>query len=205
MLPSKRHCSRAGCQFEIVFQEGSAAALVARLYETGCRLSSFSVLDIFRQICEAVQYLHEAGYCHRDIKPHNILIEHRNQNGFRHDVDDPQAFMLACIPEVSDEDMDSVDWVQFSFPLKVFDFYVRYQKHRTRQCCRTLEVSDRLRSSLRIDNKALSCRRRSKSCLLCRTVHPSCLMCRRLLLSMKRSTRGRWVAHCEACNDKAVI
>ena len=89
--------------------------MVTCLYETGCRLSPFSVLDIFRQICEAVQYLHEAGYCHRDIKPHNVLIERRSRNGFNSDSEDQQALMLACIPEVSDEDLDSVDWVGSAF------------------------------------------------------------------------------------------
>ena len=106
---SLHHTSSAS--LEDGMQEGSAAELVGRLYESGCRLSPFSVLDIFRQICEAVQFLHAAGYCHRDIKPHNILIEHRNRNGCDQDPDDPQGLMLSCIPEVSDEDMDSVEWV----------------------------------------------------------------------------------------------
>lgn len=32
------------------------------------------VIDIFWEVCQGVQALHNAGQCHRDIKPHNIMV-----------------------------------------------------------------------------------------------------------------------------------
>ena len=32
------------------------------------------ILKFFKQILEAVKYIHDKGYIHRDIKPENILI-----------------------------------------------------------------------------------------------------------------------------------
>ncbi len=29
---------------------------------------------IFKQILQAIEYMHEKGVCHRDLKPHNILL-----------------------------------------------------------------------------------------------------------------------------------
>jgi eukaryotic-like serine/threonine-protein kinase len=36
-------------------------------------------LNLFRQTCEAVQYLHENNVLHRDLKPANILVTHTGQ------------------------------------------------------------------------------------------------------------------------------
>ena len=33
------------------------------------------VLDLFRQICLAVQSIHDQGLAHRDLKPHNVLFD----------------------------------------------------------------------------------------------------------------------------------
>ena len=36
-------------------------------------------LDIARQICEAMVYMHSQGVVHRDLKPENILVTHEGQ------------------------------------------------------------------------------------------------------------------------------
>ena len=33
-----------------------------------------SGLQLFRQVCEAVQHAHQKGIIHRDIKPSNVLV-----------------------------------------------------------------------------------------------------------------------------------
>lgn len=40
-----------------------------------CLLSTRQVLGIFRQLCLALDALHTAGYAHRDVKTHNVLIK----------------------------------------------------------------------------------------------------------------------------------
>ena len=45
-----------------------------RLLDTG-KLAPAEALAIVPQICEALQYAHDAGIIHRDIKPENILLD----------------------------------------------------------------------------------------------------------------------------------
>lgn len=45
----------------------------------GGELRSEQALAIVPQICEALQFAHEAGVVHRDIKPENILVDTRGQ------------------------------------------------------------------------------------------------------------------------------
>jgi serine/threonine protein kinase len=40
------------------------------------RLSTIDALGLVPQLCEALQFAHDAGIVHRDIKPENILIDH---------------------------------------------------------------------------------------------------------------------------------
>ncbi len=49
-----------------------------RLLDTG-KLSPEEALAIVPQICDALQYAHDAGVVHRDIKPENILMDSRGR------------------------------------------------------------------------------------------------------------------------------
>ncbi|GMH43610.1 hypothetical protein BSKO_11532 [Bryopsis sp. KO-2023] len=94
------------------FREGTAVDVVSRLCNAHSRLSPFNVLDIFRQVCEGVAALHKTGYTHRDIKPHNILLEKRIQGEEgegTHVSNSASVAMLSTIPEVSDEELDPDD------------------------------------------------------------------------------------------------
>jgi glycogen synthase kinase 3 beta len=42
------------------------------------RLPNFDIKIISYQIFRALFYIHSKGICHRDIKPHNILLKGKN-------------------------------------------------------------------------------------------------------------------------------
>jgi serine/threonine-protein kinase 11 len=54
------------------------AGSLSHLLEQGHQFSRASILSIIKQIVDAVEYLHDAGFVHQDIKPGNILV---NSNG----------------------------------------------------------------------------------------------------------------------------
>jgi serine/threonine-protein kinase len=47
---------------------------LAHLMEAMCPLPEKDALRIASLLCEALQYLHENGVIHRDLKPHNVMI-----------------------------------------------------------------------------------------------------------------------------------
>jgi serine/threonine-protein kinase 11 len=52
-------------------ENGSLASVIERPF----RLPQRSVMSIVKQVAEALQYLHDNGYVHQDIKPSNILLD----------------------------------------------------------------------------------------------------------------------------------
>ncbi len=61
-------------QFAIVLDVARHGDLLDFLIDHGSTLSEDDCREIFRQIVDAVNYLHSRGIVHRDIKPENILI-----------------------------------------------------------------------------------------------------------------------------------
>lgn len=49
--------------------------LAERLKRTGCPMTEQEVLEILPQILDALKAVHNAGFCHLDIKPSNIMFE----------------------------------------------------------------------------------------------------------------------------------
>jgi len=69
--------------------------------------------DIFSQVLEAVQVLHEAGIVHRDLKPENILVEHNGEDNFHIKVAD---FGLASFYDDSSALCKGVGTPEYSAP-----------------------------------------------------------------------------------------
>ncbi|BCL78197.1 serine/threonine protein kinase [Ktedonobacteria bacterium brp13] len=45
----------------------------------GAQLDLITIIEYVQQISKALQYIHEKGYVHRDVKPHNLLIGEHNE------------------------------------------------------------------------------------------------------------------------------
>ena len=63
----------------------SGVALTAHCDRFG--LSIEERLDLFEQVCQAVQHAHQKGIIHRDLKPSNILIEIKGQGAIARVID----------------------------------------------------------------------------------------------------------------------
>jgi serine/threonine protein kinase len=63
------------CYFVMEYVDG----VTLRQLLTGERVSAREALAIVPQICDALQYAHDAGIVHRDIKPENILLDRRGR------------------------------------------------------------------------------------------------------------------------------
>src|SRR5262245_58501537 len=61
-----------------IIMEFVAGKNLRQLLHTGA-LSEGQMLRIIAQVCDALQYAHDAGVIHRDIKPENILLDARGQ------------------------------------------------------------------------------------------------------------------------------
>ncbi len=42
--------------------------------ETRARYSLFRLLQVFTEVCRTIQFAHERGVIHRDLKPHNVML-----------------------------------------------------------------------------------------------------------------------------------
>ena len=50
---------------------------VATLIREAGRLDVPATLTIGKQVCRALEVAHEEGVVHRDVKPQNLLVDHR--------------------------------------------------------------------------------------------------------------------------------
>ena len=65
--------------FACIVMEYFPNSLDRELSDSG-PMSLSRVADVISQVCDALSYAHRTGFVHRDIKPHNILLD---VNGFR--------------------------------------------------------------------------------------------------------------------------
>lgn len=69
---------RNNCPFlSMEFVDGESLEAILEREHT---LSLLDFLEIFLQVCDAIQHAHQAGIIHRDIKPSNIIVS-KNEHG----------------------------------------------------------------------------------------------------------------------------
>ncbi|MHB0869104.1 MAG: protein kinase domain-containing protein [Chloroflexota bacterium] len=64
--------SEAGTQY--IVMELVAGRTLREMVEGDAPLGAARIIELGRQICEGLEYAHQQGIVHRDVKPHNILV-----------------------------------------------------------------------------------------------------------------------------------
>jgi serine/threonine-protein kinase 11 len=94
--------------------EYAAMGSLGGYIDRGVRLPTDTIFSIFRQVLEAVRYLHSNGFVHQDIKPRNILL-HADGRAMLGDFGIGHSFQSAGMvvgspafqaPEALDEESD---------------------------------------------------------------------------------------------------
>src|SRR5262249_60065667 len=70
-------CGKAGDLYYFVMEYVAGNSLRRLIAQKA--VTSRDVLDFLPQVGEALQHAHENGVVHRDVKPENILVDHRNR------------------------------------------------------------------------------------------------------------------------------
>ena len=61
-------------KYYYVFMEYCPGDSLHKIIDRPGRLSETYIANIFKQLIETLQYLHETGFAHRDLKPDNIIV-----------------------------------------------------------------------------------------------------------------------------------
>ena len=68
------HDFRVDADYACIVMEYFPNSLDRELSDSG-PMSLSRVVDVISQVCDALSYAHRTGFVHRDIKPHNILLD----------------------------------------------------------------------------------------------------------------------------------
>jgi serine/threonine protein kinase len=116
MHPHIVHFLEFGIQNNIPFlvMEYATFGTLRQLYPEGQILPLDIVLDYVKQIASGLQYMHDWGYIHQDIKPENLLIGRNNQVligdfGITITIQEAQAFdknkIVGTVPYMAPEQL----------------------------------------------------------------------------------------------------
>lgn len=66
---------------------------IFKIQQDGQYMSQHDILNIIKQLCEAINYIHSHGVCHRDLKPDNVLINPKTKQVKLTDFNISKKFM----------------------------------------------------------------------------------------------------------------